>query len=128
MSIYIISCFSVDNNNGEKTYAGMSEIHGSCDVMLKTNAEYFHGLALHAKIPVYLQALLLLLRWLSLHLPTGAYKARTSHARFRCKHHSRWEASVQTFCLLMLPFYVRLTHTQKHTHTNKHKSSRVYRY
>lgn len=53
---------SVDNNKGEKkTYAGMSEMHGSCEVMLKTNAEYSHGLAPHAKIPVYLQALLLLL-------------------------------------------------------------------
>lgn len=70
-----------NNNKGEKTYAGMSKIHGSCDVMLQTNAEYSHGLAPSAKTPVYLQTLLLLLCWLSLHLPTGAYKARTSHAR-----------------------------------------------
>lgn len=46
---------------GKGKYAGMSEIRRSCDVMLKTNAEYSHGLAPPAKIPVYLQALLLLL-------------------------------------------------------------------
>lgn len=39
----------------------MSEIRGSCDIMLKTSAEYSPGLAPRAKITVYLQALLLLL-------------------------------------------------------------------
>lgn len=62
-------------------YAGVSKILGVFDVMLKTYVGYSHGLVPHANISVYLQALLLLLCWLRLHLPTGAYKPLTSHAR-----------------------------------------------
>lgn len=41
--------------------AGESEILGVRDVVLKSSARYSHGLAPHASIPVYLQAVLLLL-------------------------------------------------------------------
>lgn len=87
--------------------------------MLEHNVEYSHRLAAPAKIPVYLQVLLLLLSWLSLHLPTGAYKPRTSHARAPANTipTGRFQCKLFVYSCSLSIFH---KHTHMHTHEYTH--------
>lgn len=107
-------------------YAGMSEIHGSCDLRLKTNAEYSHGPAPRACVPtgavivavdlvcispqVHVKFAHHMLDPLQTPFPLGGLSVNFlfTHSPFQCLPHK---------------------HKHKHTHTqHTHKSSRVYRY
>lgn len=88
--------------------------------MLKYDVEYSHRLATPAKIPVYLQVLLLLLSWLSLHLPSGAYKPRTSHARSPANTIPIGRLQCKLFV-----YSCSLSVCHKHIHTDTHTNTHL---